>query len=120
MTLTIFSSCVCCVSYVGLCCDFKYLWPKIIGGVGITIVVITFSVYTIWMAGGVYLIVTFDKLALFTDVCRNVLAYTVLLGVYLVTVCVVAIVFCVWRLKDVQRRERTTNQTEIINNSSTA
>ena len=39
----------------------------------------------------------FDKLALFTSTCRNVLIYEVLLVLYLVVVVVVvAVVFCVW------------------------
>ena len=107
VTLTIFSSCVCCISYIGLCCGLPS-WAKILGAIGITIVIITFTVYTIWMAGGVYLILTFDKLALFTSVCRNVLVYTVFLGVYFVTVVVVAVVWCVWRVGEERRKARTT------------
>ena len=59
------------------------------------------------MAGGVYLILTFDKLALLANVCRNVLVYTVLLGLYFVTVGVVDMVWCVWN-RDTKRRKRTT------------
>ena len=107
VTLTIFSSCVCCVSYVGLCCDLPSK-AKIFGAIGITLVAIMFTIYTAWMMGGFYLVVTFDTSALFTDVCRNVLAYTLLLGVYFVTVCVVGVVWCVWRVREVSRRERST------------
>ena len=57
-----------------------------------------------------YLIVNFDKLALLTDVCRNVLVYVVLLCVYSVTVCLVGGVWCVWRARDRQRRERTSTR----------
>ena len=98
---------MCCVSYIGLCCGLPS-WAKILGAIGITIVIITFTVYTIWIAGGVYLILTFDKLALLTNVCRNVLVYTVFLGVYFVTVVVVAVVWCVWKVREERRKARTT------------
>lgn len=109
MTLTIFSSCVCCVSYVGLCCELPS-WAKILGAIGIAIVAIIFSIFLSWLAGGVYLVANFDKVALLTDVCRNVMIYVVLLVVYLVTVCVVGMVWCVWRARDLQRRGRTTTR----------
>ena len=105
VTLTIFSSCVCCVSYVGLCCGLP-TWAKILGAIGIAIVAMTFSIYTVWMAG--FIIFTFDKLALFTSVCRNMVIYTVFLGVYFVTVVIVGVVWCVWRVREQRRRERST------------
>ena len=112
VTLTIFSSCVCCLSYVGLCCDLPRR-AKILGTIGIAIVIIMFSIFTVWMAGGVYLITTFDKLALFTSTCRNLLAYVVLLGMYFVTVCVVGVVWWVWRVREARRRARTTPRQKV-------
>ena len=109
VTLTVFSSCVCCVSYVGLCCDLPS-WAKALGAIGISIVITMFTIYTGWMLGGVYLVVMFDSVALLTEVCRNVLAYTVLLGVYFVTVCTVGVVWCAWRGRDLGRRERSTTR----------
>ena len=109
VTLTIFSSCVCCVSYVGLCCGLPS-WAKILGTIGVAIVVITFSIFIAWLGGGVYLVIKFNKVALFSSVCRNLLVYVVLLFVYVVTVCLVGVVWCVWRVRERRRRERTTTK----------
>jgi Na+/melibiose symporter-like transporter len=109
VTLAIFSSCVCCFSYVGLCCGLPS-WAKILGTIGFAIVAVTFTIFIVWLGGGVYLVIRFDKLALFTDVCRNLLAYVVLLVVYVVTVFLVGVVWCVWRVRDSRRRERTTTR----------
>ena len=107
--LAVFSSCVCCVSYVGLCCDLPR-WAKVLGAIGIATTIAVFSLYSVWMIGGVYLVARFNRLALFRSLCNHLLAYVVLMVMYSVTVCLVGLVWCVWRARDRQRRERTTTR----------
>lgn len=75
---------ICCCSYVTLCCGFKFHYSiKIAGFIGFILLIIGFLLYVAWLAVGSYLIGLFGPRAALQRVCHGVVAYVVLMYIYL-------------------------------------
>lgn len=95
---------ICCCSYVTLCCGFHFHYGiKILGVIGFILLAIGFLLYTGWLAYGTYLIGLFGPRAAIQRVCHGVVAYVVMMYVYLVIFIVsvvAAILFGIFGGKD--------------------
>ena len=78
-------SCLCCFSYVALCCGFHCHYAvKILAVIGMVFVAIGFALYVAWLAFGSYLIGQFGGRAPFNGTCRSMLAYVLMMYFYLI------------------------------------
>ncbi len=78
-------SCLCCFSYVALCCNFPcHIAVKILAVIGFILLIIGLILFIAMLAFGSYLIGQFGGRATFNGTCRSMLAYLLMMYLYLV------------------------------------
>ena len=77
-------SCLCCASYVALCCGFKcHIAVKILAVIGMIFLFIGLVLFLAMLFFGSYLIGQFGGRAPFNNTCRSMLFYVLMMYVYI-------------------------------------
>lgn len=103
--MMLFTSCVCYIAFVALCCGDFGRPGRICGIIGFCIVASALIIYAIWLGAGTYFLIVLDPDELTRSACRSYAFYMGFLYAYICVFIIVCIIGCIWRVHDLATKD---------------